>query len=78
MAELLVSVFDFAEDIIGVGLEILDSYNVESQTRRLGRQALKKVPKERRFEFLGNSPFNGKCLQVGLARRINKRGSQKT
>lgn len=52
MAELLVSVFDFTEGIIGAGLEILDPYSVESQTQRLGRQALKKVPKERRFEFL--------------------------
>ena len=49
---LLVSVFDFTEGIIGVGIEIFDPYNVENQARRLGRQALKRVEKKKRFEFL--------------------------
>ena len=50
--DLLVSVFDFTEGIILVGLEIIDPYNVENHTRRLSRQVLKEVAKERQSEFL--------------------------
>jgi len=49
---LLVSVFDFAESIKDKRRGTFDLQDVDTQTMRLGYQTLKRVPKEKRVEFL--------------------------